>query len=265
MGSRAAIKREPARSNQMQHRFDDGVEDVEKTRASGHALRHTGPYGILIGDAGLNFRPVVVPEALLTSADIIRATGAADPVEYVAFQMLPDGQLESLRQDEVVDLRTAPIDRFIIFRSDRIFRILVDDRTFDWGASQITGATIKRLAGAKPHSNDVWQTVPANGDRVVADGDFVDLTAPGVERFVIKPISIQVIVNARPREVHKRELTYWDVARLAFPDAAPAPNTVYSITYARGPHENPEGSMVDGQQVRIKNGMTFYVTVTDKS
>ena len=58
---------------------------------------------------------------------------------------------------------------------------------------------------------------------------------------------------------------YWDIVKLAFPEAVPAPNTVYSITYARGPDSNPEGSVVESQQVLVKNGMTFYVTVTDKS
>ena len=83
--------------------------------------------------------------------------------------------------------------------------------------------------------------LPTGGDHVVADDEFVDLSAPGVERFVIKTASVRVVVNARPREVHKRVLTSWDVVKLAFPDAVVAPNTVYSITYARGPHTEPRG------------------------
>ncbi|MGM9481990.1 multiubiquitin domain-containing protein [Roseateles sp. NT4] len=249
----------------MQHEFEEGIEDVAAAIASGRGIKSDGPYGILIGDETLNYRAAVVRSATVTGAQILAAAGVGNPVEHVAFQVLQGGQLESLRPDESVDLRSAGAERFVIFRSDRIFRILVDDRTLDWGASRITGGTIKRLIGAKAFTHDVWQVLPSGGDHVVGDEDFVDLTAPGVERFVIKPISIRVIVNARPREVHKRVLTYWDVVKLAFPEAVAAPNTVYSITYARGPHRNPEGSMVDGQQVWIKDGMTFYVTVTDKS
>lgn len=249
----------------MQHKFDDGVEDVAAAIASGRAVRAAGPYGLLIGNEALEYRPAVVHVPVVNGAQVLEIAGVVDPVEHIALQVLQDGQLESLRPEETVDLRSAGVERFVVFRSDRVFRILVDDRTFDWAASRITGATIKRLAGLKVHSHDVWQVLPTGEDRVVADGDFVDLTAPGVERFMIKPITVRVIVNARPREVHKRELSYWEVAKLAYPDAIPTPNTVYSITYARGPRENPEGSMIDGQQVLIKDGMTFYVTVTDKS
>jgi len=249
----------------MQHEFEEGIENVAAAIASGRAIRSDGPYGILIGDEALNFRPAIVRSATVTGAQILSAAGVEHPVEHVSFQVLKGGQLESLRPEESVDLRSAGVERFVVFRSDRIFRILVDDRTLDWGVGRITGGTIKRLVGAKASTHDVWQVLPAGADHVVADEDFVDLTAPGVERFVIKPISIRVIVNARPREVHKRVLTYWDVVKLAFPDAVAAPNTVYSITYARGPHQNPEGSMVGGQQVWAKDGMTFYVTVTDKS
>ena len=249
----------------MQHKFEEGIEDVAAAVASGRAVKRDGPYGILIGDEGLNYRAAIVPSATVTEAQILSAAGITDRIEHVVFQVLQGGQLESFRANESVDLRSAGAERFVVFRSDRIFRILVDDRTLEWGASRITGATIKRIAGIKAHTHDVWQMLPSGGDHVVADEDFVDLSAQGVERFVIKPIAIRVIVNARPREVHKRMLSYWEVVKLAFPEAVAAPNTVYSITYARGAYQNPEGSIVDGQKVWVKDGMTFYVTVTDKS
>lgn len=249
----------------MQHKFENGIEDVAMALASGRGVRDDGPYGILIGDERLIYRAEVVHSAVVTGAQILAAAGVSSSIEHVAFQVLQGGQLESLRSEESVDLRSAGVEKFVVFRSDRIFRILVDDRTVDWGAARITSGTIKRLVGIKAFTHDVWQVLPSGEDRLVSDDDFVDLSTPGVERFVVKPISIRVIVNARPREVHKRLLAYWDVVKLAFPDAVPAPNTVYSITYARGPDGNPEGSMVDGQQVLVKNGMTFYVTVTDKS
>jgi len=249
----------------MEHKFENGTEDVAAAIRSGRRIRGEGPYGILIGDERLNYRAEVVQSAVVTGAQILAAAGAAGSIEHAAFQVLQGGQLESLRPDEEVDLRSAGAEKFVVFRSDRIFRILVEDRTIDWGVARITGGTIKRLVGIKAFTHDVWQVLPSGEDLLVADDDFVDLSTSGVERFLVKPISIRVIVNARPREVHKRQLAYWDVVKLAFPEAVPAPNTVYSITYARGPDSNPEGSMVERQQVLVKNGMTFYVTVTDKS
>ena len=249
----------------MEYKFENGIEDVAAAIISGRGIRAEGPYGILIGDERLNYRTEIVQSAVVTGAQILAAAGAAGSVEHVAFQVLAGGLLESLRPDERVDLRSAGAEKFVVFRSDRIFRILVDDRTVEWGAARITGGTIKRLVGIKAFTHEVWQVLPSGEDVLVADDDFVDLSTPGVERFLVKSISIRVIVNARPREVHKWRLAYWDIVKLAFPEAVPAPNTVYSITYARGPDSNPEGSVVESQQVLVKNGMTFYVTVTDKS
>lgn len=249
----------------MRGEFEEGVEDVGAALAAGRAPREHGPYGVLIGNDRLEFRPAIIPDPTPTGAQVLAAAGIVDPVEHLVFQMLTDGHLEDLRPDETTDLRSSGVERFVVFRSDRSFRALIDDRTFDWGGARITGATIKRLAGVKAHTHDVWQVIPAGEDRFVADRDFADLAASGVERFITKPILVRIIVNARPREVHKREIGYWEVVKLAFPDAVPAENTVYTINYARGPHENLEGSMVAGQHVRVKDGMTFYVTVTDKS
>ena len=40
---------------------------------------------------------------------------------------------------------------------------------------------------------------------------------------------------------------------------------IYSIDYAFGPRQNPNGSLVESQSVTVKDGMKFYVTPTDKS
>ena len=52
---------------------------------------------------------------------------------------------------------------------------------------------------------------------------------------------------------------------VAFPDAVPSETRIYTVTYKRGPASNPEGSLVDGGTVQLKNRMVFNVTFTDKS
>jgi hypothetical protein len=107
--------------------------------------------------------------------------------------------------------------------------------------------------------------VAGGHDRLIGDRELMDLASPGVERFVTRPIRITIKVNSRDREVDHRELTYWEVVKLAFPDAVPSDQIVYSSDYASGPHQNPNGSLVEGQTVIVKEGMKFYVTPTDKS
>lgn len=75
----------------------------------------------------------------------------------------------------------------------------------------------------------------------------------------------EIIVNGRTRQVSGKELTFVQVVNLAFEDAVFNEVTVYTVTYKRGPDQKPEGTMVEGDTVKIKKGMVFNVKRTDKS
>jgi len=74
-----------------------------------------------------------------------------------------------------------------------------------------------------------------------------------------------IIVNARRKTVTGRKISFEKVVKLAFPDGPPTPQTVYTVAYSNGPPRNPEGKMVAGQTVRIRDGMVFDVTETSRS
>lgn len=241
------------------------VEDVQEALKTGRAVRPHGPYRVQIGNERLEYRAIVINDPVPTGRQILEAADVRPVLEHLVFQVLANGLLEELRPDETTDLRVRGVEKFLVFRSDRSFRFQIDDRSFDWGASHISGATLKRLGGVEIANHDVWQDVPGGTDRLIGDAELADLSAPSVERFVTKPISITIVVNARPKEIHQRRMSYWEIVRLAYPEAVPSENIIYTVNYARGPHSNPEGSMVDGQHVQVKDGMTFYVTPTDKS
>ena len=44
-----------------------------------------------------------------------------------------------------------------------------------------------------------------------------------------------------------------------------AGDATFTVTYDDGPRENPHGSLIEGQSVKIKNGMVFNVTPTIRS
>jgi Multiubiquitin len=75
--------------------------------------------------------------------------------------------------------------------------------------------------------------------------------------------NFKIVVNGRPRDVHMRELTFDDVVDLAFPGAH-GPNVFFTVTYRKA-EGNKEGTLVQGQEVKIKDGTIFNVTKTDKS
>lgn len=75
----------------------------------------------------------------------------------------------------------------------------------------------------------------------------------------------KIIVNGREKIVTEQELSYVDVVRLAFEQPTFNESIVYTVTYKRGPDHKPEGTLVEGDTVKVKPGMIINVTRTDKS
>jgi hypothetical protein len=78
------------------------------------------------------------------------------------------------------------------------------------------------------------------------------------------PKRYEIIVNGRPRPWDKETISYDEVVVLAFPPPHD-PNSVFTVQYSHGPKENPQGTLVQGQSVKVKSGMRFDVTQTNRS
>jgi hypothetical protein len=79
------------------------------------------------------------------------------------------------------------------------------------------------------------------------------------------PHVVTVIVNGRQREVLKEELTFREVVELAFENPTFGENVVYTVTFKRGHGHKPEGTLVEGETLKPKEGMLIHVARTDKS
>ena len=79
-----------------------------------------------------------------------------------------------------------------------------------------------------------------------------------------KDKEITIIVNGRPKKVTKGEMTFAEIVALA--DGLPSgPMVEYTVTYRKGHGHKPDGSLVAGESVKVKDGMIFNVSATDKS
>lgn len=75
-----------------------------------------------------------------------------------------------------------------------------------------------------------------------------------------------IVVNGRPKTVPKlADVTYDEVVRLAFPNPQTGDGVQYTVQYTRGPGHKPSGTLVEGQSVKVKAGMEFDVTPTNRS
>ena len=72
-------------------------------------------------------------------------------------------------------------------------------------------------------------------------------------------------MNGQAEDVTTKTVTYAEIVALAFPSPITGPNIIYTVGYEDGPHQNPSGSLIPGGKVKVKDGMIFDVTPTDKS
>jgi hypothetical protein len=74
-----------------------------------------------------------------------------------------------------------------------------------------------------------------------------------------------IYVNGEQKSVTTKIVTFEQIVALAFPTPAAGQNILYTVSYEDGPPANPMGALVAGGKVKVKDGMVFNVTPTDKS
>lgn len=77
--------------------------------------------------------------------------------------------------------------------------------------------------------------------------------------------TVTIIVEATAHEWPKEEITYVDVVTLEVPNYQQHPEITYSVKYKNGHGNKPEGILVPGASVKVKEGMVFNVSETGQS
>lgn len=74
-----------------------------------------------------------------------------------------------------------------------------------------------------------------------------------------------IVVNATERTVTSKVITFDEVVNLAYPGGASDPNRSFSVTFRKSEESKHDGTMVEGDTIKIKDGTVFNVTPTTKS
>ena len=161
-------------------------------------------------------------------------------------------------------LRERGAERFIAFLTDRDFKLTLNDDELRWGKPVISGAVLYGLA--KPSEGEaLFLEVPGGEDRQIEHGELIDLSEPGIERFITARLTFEIIVNSRPRTVNVRTVTFEQIVQLAFPGQH-EPNVVFSMTYRHAASTPHAGELGAGGTVNVKKkGTVFNVTRTVQS
>lgn len=75
---------------------------------------------------------------------------------------------------------------------------------------------------------------------------------------------VDIIVNGRPFKVERGKISFSEVVSLVF-DTGADPQTRYAVTYERGGENAPDGVLLAGKSVQVKDGMIFNVSATGQS
>lgn len=74
---------------------------------------------------------------------------------------------------------------------------------------------------------------------------------------------VTVLINSRPYELEKDDITFEELVRLASPNGSGG-EAQYRVSYRRA-HGNKSGTLAAGESVKLKEGMAFNVDVTNRS
>lgn len=193
----------------------------------------------------------------------IRAAAALAPAsDFILIQII-DGSGRSVGLEDQVELEKAEPAVFLTFRGDRIFTFTLNERGWEWGAATISAEDLYRYGNL---DEDAELILDGDRDTVIPPNGEISLNERGVEHVRTRESrTVTIKVNGRQRVVERGPISFEQLVAIAFPDQQPGPNTTYTITYRKGPAHKPEGSLLPGQSVNVKNGMIFNVRSTDKS
>lgn len=200
-------------------------------------------------DEYFNARSARINDDRVTGRQIAEAAGYNSIDEVIVLQQLISGALEELRPEELVDLAQPGVERFFVIEGDATFRFLLDGLKFEWPRAKVSAITLLRIA-RKDDEFEVVQQLEDAPDKVLDDGDVVDLTYKGTEQFKTRKVSklITVLYNEQLFELPKG--TYASEQLIAIFKVDPG----YLLDFW------VEGKLVElkpGQEIKLKAGMHF--------
>jgi len=145
-----------------------------------------------------------------------------------------------------------------------LVRIHVDQKPYE-SPNPTTGEALHKLGNVAP-GLELYREV--SGDKedppIELGPETVHLKED--EHFHSGPVKeFIIIVNGRKKEVSTKILSFDQIVALAFNPVPTGSEVKFTITYRKGPHKNPEGTLTEGGTIKIKEGMIFDVTQTNKS
>lgn len=129
--------------------------------------------------------------------------------------------------------------------------------------SPVTGSRLYAVANLNKRM-DLYRVTEGDREDELVPDDATVIHLKADEHFYSQK-TVNIVVNGEEKETSEVRLSYVEAILLAYGKIQEGPNYVYTITFRKGPPENPKGSLGKDETVLIKKGMVFDVTFTDRS
>lgn len=80
-----------------------------------------------------------------------------------------------------------------------------------------------------------------------------------------EPKMVTIIINGTAKSVEKERMSFEEIVALAYETPPTGEGVQFTIQYTKGHSDKPKGTLVEGQSVKVKEGMEFDVTPTNRS
>lgn len=142
-------------------------------------------------------------------------------------------------------------------------RIHIDQEQYQ-SPEPTTGEALYKL-GNIPGDRELYREVAGDREDEPILKRVENLYLQEDEHFHSGAKEFTIIVSGQKKLVATKKLSFDQLVHLRFDPVPQGPNVLFTITYRRGPRANPEGTLLPGESVKIKDGMVFNVRATDKS
>ena len=134
-----------------------------------------------------------------TVSQILSIAGFLPTDEHILIRLMK-GSSNALGLNETVDLRNRESAKLLAFKGDRIFRLTVDRRGFEWGAGTISESELRKLATVADDEILVLERRD-EPDRELNSNDHVALTDAGTEHIRTIKKLITVVIDGIEKQI----------------------------------------------------------------
>lgn len=240
---------------------DSSSDFLSLSTGSTSAPDSDNPIAVQVAGLDLIFNLVLVPSRHPTAAALLKAAHLAPGDEFVVLRVAPNGELQDLLPDQSLDLKASADPQFIVARSDRIFRFALGDLQQQWPQAQVQGVTLKRLARKDPLEVLLLLERHDAPPLEIKDRDFVDLSAPGAERFYFVPAErlVEIHVNRKPVQIARGKRTGLEIKETAIRQGI-----AIKLDFILSLHKPDGGTRVIGDHEKIPiHGGEHFTAVAD--